>query len=129
VRQRQPVPALLVVDDTMSIRALLIHALRSLVPSAVIAVTDATAAFAVLTARPIPLVITDDHLADMRGDELASAVKAVSPTIKVLRITAGVELDAEAGWEHVDHCLITPFPMRDLVAVVRTVLPGTTSVR
>jgi DNA-binding response OmpR family regulator len=65
----------------------------------------------------------------MRGDELASAIKAASPTTKVLMITADVELDAEAGWASVDHCLIKPFPMRDLVAAVSTMLPSRALVR
>jgi DNA-binding NtrC family response regulator len=106
MRQSQLGPALLVVDDTPSIGELLIHTLRSLVLDEIIAVTDATAALAVLDARPIPLVITDYHLSDMRGDALASAIKSASPTTKVSMITADVELDAEAGWASVDHCLI-----------------------
>jgi DNA-binding response OmpR family regulator len=112
------------VDDTPSIRELLIHTLRSLVPYEIIAVTDATAALAVLAARPVPLLITDYHLSDMRGDELASVIKAASPTAKVLMITADVELDAQAGWASVGLCLIKPFPMRDLVAAVSTLLPS-----
>jgi len=60
----------------------------------------------------------------MRGDELAAAAKAASPATSVLMITADVELDAEAGWTNVDHCLIKPFPMRDLIAAVSTLLPG-----
>ena len=129
MRQSQLGPALLVVDDTPSIRELLIHTLRSLVPYEIIAVTDATAAFAVLAARPIPLLITDYHRSDMRGDELAAAAKAASPATKVLMITADVELDAEAGWASVDRCLIKPFPIRDLVAAVSTLLPGSTVAR
>src|SRR6266540_137026 len=116
-RQCQPVPALLVVDDTPSIRELLIHTLRSLVPYEVIAVTDAPAALAVLSARPVPLLITDYHLSDMRGDALAAAVKSASPATKVMMITADVELDAEAGWADVDQCLITPFPMRGFLHI------------
>jgi CheY-like chemotaxis protein len=107
-RQSQPVPALLVVDDTMRIRELLIHTLRSLVPYAVIAVTDRAAALAVLDARPVPLLITDYHLSDMHGDALASAIKGALPAPSVLMITADVELDAAAGWANVDHCLIKP---------------------
>jgi DNA-binding NtrC family response regulator len=83
VRQSQHGPALLVVDDTPSIRELLMHILRSLVPYEIIAVTDATAALAVLAARPIPFLMSGYHLSDMRGDELAKAVKAASPTTKV----------------------------------------------
>jgi hypothetical protein len=47
----------------------------------------------------------------------------------VLLITADVELDAEAGWASVDCCLIKPFPIRDLVAAVSTLLPGSTVAR
>jgi CheY-like chemotaxis protein len=129
MRQSQPVPVILVVDDTPSIRELLIHTLRSLVPYEVIAVTDATAALAVIAARPVPLVITDYHLADMSGDELASAIKAASPTTKVMLITADVELDTEVGWASVDRCLIKPFPMRDLLAAVSTLLPSNAMAR
>lgn len=60
-RQSQPVPALLVVDDTPSIRKPLIHTLRSLVPYEIIAVTDATAALAVLSARPAHALWTALH--------------------------------------------------------------------
>jgi CheY-like chemotaxis protein len=129
VRQSQPVPALLVVDDTPSIRELVIHTLRSLATYEIIAVTDATAALAVLAARPVPLVIADYHLSDMRGDELAAPAKATWPATSVLMITADVELDAEAGWVDVDHCLIKPFLIRDLIAAVSTLLPSTVPVR
>ena len=55
--------------NTPSIRELLIRTLRSLVPYEVIAVTDTTAALVVLAVQPIPLLITEYHLSDMRGDE------------------------------------------------------------
>ena len=64
----------------MSVRELLMHTLGGVVPYEVIAVTDATAALAVLSVRPVPLVITDYHLADMRGDALAKVIKAASTT-------------------------------------------------
>ena len=82
-----------------------------------------------LDARTILLVITDYHLSDMHGDELASAIKAASPATSVLMITADVELDAEAGWVNVDRCLIKPFPLRELVAAVSTLLPSNERVR
>ena len=98
-------------------------------PYEVIAVTDATAALAVLAARPIPLLMSDYHLSDMRGDELVAAVKATSPTTKVLMITADIELDTEAVSADVDRCLIKPFPMRNLVTAVNALLPSDPSVR
>jgi hypothetical protein len=39
-------------------------------------------------------------------------------------ITTDVELDAEAGWASVDRCLSKPFPIRDLLAAVSTLLPS-----
>jgi two-component system response regulator (stage 0 sporulation protein F) len=129
IRPVQPFPLVLVVDDTPSIRELLIHALHDLVPYAIVAVIDAAAALAVLAARPVPLLITDYHLSDMRGDELAAAVKATSLTTKVLMITADVELDGGDAWPNVDRCLIKPFPLRDLVAAVSTLLPSNERVR
>ena len=75
MRPVQPFPVVLVVDDTPSIRELLIHTLHDLVPYEIVAVTDAMAALAVLAVRPVPLLITDYHLFDMRGDALAAAVK------------------------------------------------------
>lgn len=119
--------ALLVEDNTPSIGELLIHTLHSLVSYEVIAVADATAALAVLAARPILLVITDYHLSNMRGDALASANKGASPITKVMLITA------MSNWRQkragVDHCLIKPFPMRDVIAAVTSLLSGDTSVR
>jgi hypothetical protein len=62
----QPGPAVLLVDDTPSIRQFLLHALAGIVPWELVAVPDATAALAVLAARPVPLLIADYHLNDMR---------------------------------------------------------------
>ena|SRR5215216_1334292 len=129
MRSAQPSPAVLVVDDTTSIRELLIHTLQDLVPYEVVAVTGATAALAVLAARPVALLITDYHLADVRGDALAAAVKAASPTTKVILITADVELDGQEVWPDVDRLLIKPFPLRELVAAVSMLLPENERVR
>ena len=122
MRQAQPLPAVLVVDDTPSIRQLLIHTLHDRVPWEIVAVNDATAALAVLAVRPVPLVITDYHLSDMRGDVLAAAIKAASPTTKIVMITADIAMDDTGMWPNVDRCLIKPFPLRDLLVAVSTLL-------
>jgi DNA-binding NtrC family response regulator len=122
MRHAQPLPAVLLVDDTPSIRQLLIHTLHDHVPWEIVAVNDATAALAVLAARPVPLMITDYHLSDMRGDVLAAAIKAASPTTKVVLITADIAMDGIDVWPNVDRCLIKPFPLRDLLIAVSTLL-------
>ncbi len=119
----QPDPAVLLVDDTPSIRQFLLHALAGIVPWELVAVPDATAALAVLAARPVPLLIADYHLNDMRGDELAAEAKAASPATKVLIISADVELDDERPPPEVDACLIKPFTLGALQAKVRGLLP------
>ena len=118
----QPRPALLVVDDTPSIQQLLIHLLHDVAPYEVMAVSDGAAALTVLGARPVPLVIADYHLPDMRGDALATVVKGQSPDTKVLLITADITLAGGEAWPDVDAFLIKPFPIRDLVAMVRDLL-------
>jgi DNA-binding NtrC family response regulator len=122
MRQAQPLPAVLVVDDTLSIRQLLIHTLHDHVPWEIVAVNDATAALAVLAVRPVPLAITDYHLSDMRGDVLAAAIKAASPMTKIVMITADITMDDMDLWPSVDRCLIKPFPLRDLLVAVSTLL-------
>jgi CheY-like chemotaxis protein len=118
----QSPPTVVVVDDTASIRELLLHSLQGLLPYPVVAVADATTALATLAARPVPLMITDYHLSDMRGDALATAIKAISPATKVLMITADVALDGQQAWVDVDRCLIKPFPLRELIATVGALL-------
>src|SRR3954464_11646254 len=122
MRQTQPLPAVLLVDDTPSIQQLLIHTLHDHVPWEIVAVDNANAALAVLAARPVPLVITDYHLSDMRGDVLAAAIKAASPTTKVVLITADIAMEDTAMGPSVDRCLIKPFRLRDLLAAVSTLL-------
>lgn len=120
----QPLPALLVVDDTPSIQQLLTHLLRDVSQCEVVAVTNAAAALALLARRPVPLVVTDYHLPDLRGDALAAAIKAQSPATKVVIISADIELTDTANWPHVDALLIKPFPVRDLAATVQGLLAG-----
>jgi CheY-like chemotaxis protein len=120
-----PTPALLLVDDTSSIRQVFSHLLREVVPYEIVAVADATAALAVLASRPVPMLIVDYHLPDMGGDELAAAVKRQSPATKVVIITADIELDDKQLDSTIDGYLIKPFPLRDLTALVQSLLPAT----
>jgi CheY-like chemotaxis protein len=125
----QPPPALLLVDDTPSIRQLLTHLLHDVTPWEVVAVPDAAAALVVLAARPVPLVIADYHLPDMSGDTLAAMVKVQSLDTKVIIITADIAVDGIEQWPDVDLYLLKPFPLHDLLAAVETLLPNMTRVR
>jgi CheY-like chemotaxis protein len=125
----QPPPALLLVDDTPSIRQLLIHLLHDVTPWEVVAVPDAAAALAVLDARAVPLVIADYHLPDMSGDALAATIKAQSPDTKIVIITADIAIEGIEQWPGVDVYLIKPFPLHDLLTAVETLLPNVARTR
>jgi CheY-like chemotaxis protein len=125
----EPPPALLLADDTPSIRQLLSHLLLDVTPWEVVAVPDAAAALAVLAARPVPLVIADYHLPDMNGDTLATTIKARSPDTKIVIITADIEFDGSNQWPHVDVCLIKPFRLHELVTTIGTLLPNVARAR
>lgn len=125
----QPPPALLLVDDTPSIRQLLTHLLHDVTPWEVVAVPDAAAALAVLAARPVPLAIADYHLPDMSGDTLAAMVKAHSPDTKVVIITADIAIEGIEQWPDVDLYLLKPFPLHELLTVIETLLPDVARTR
>lgn len=125
----QPLPALLLVDDTLSIRQLLTHLLHDVTPWEVVAVQDAAAALAVVATRPVPLVIADYHLPDMSGDSLAATIKAQSPETKIVIITADIAIDGIDQWPNVDIYLIKPFPLHELLAAVERLLPNVARVR
>jgi hypothetical protein len=124
MRPVQPLPAVLVVDDTPSIRELLIHTLHDLVPYEIVAVTDATAALAVLAARPVPLLITDYHLTDMRGDGQSHVAddQGVADHRRC-------RVDRRGRVARRGSLPVKPFPLRELVAVFSTLLASNASAR
>jgi len=65
----------------------------------------------------------------MRGDVLAAAIKAASPTTKIVMITADIAMDDLGMGSSVDSCLINPFPLGDLLVAVSTLLSSNERVR
>ena len=61
---------------------------------------DATAALAMLDAQPIPLLMSDYHLSNMRGDALAAAAKAAEAATKVWGID---NIGTESGAKEIAH--------------------------
>jgi CheY-like chemotaxis protein len=118
-------PAVLVVDDHPGILTVLHRLLREFVPAhEIVPFSDGESALAHAGQRPVPLVFTDFHMPLMSGLELAAALKAATPEVCVVMITAYDTLDLRrrARASGVDYFLPKPFSFDALEDIVRTVL-------
>jgi CheY-like chemotaxis protein len=116
---------IVLVDDEPMILHMLTMMLRILaLPHALISVTSAAEALALLPQRPIALVITDYSTPEMDGLQLTDAIKATWPTTRVLLITAydTRDLRQSAVAHRVDDVLAKPFTVNQLEVVVRKLL-------
>jgi CheY-like chemotaxis protein len=83
--------------------------------------TSPSAALAAFAAAPerYPLVITDFEMPRMNGLELAQAIRALSPTVKILMATGSVELTEERVLRHgLTGMVRKPFPPATLESAI-----------
>jgi two-component system, response regulator, stage 0 sporulation protein F len=119
-------PALVVIDDERDILTILHRVLRGVSRDYdIIATSDSAEVLAQVELRPVPLVITDYHMAGMNGLQLAAAIKDRVPATCVVLITAFAsgELQNRARL-HVDYYLPKPFALATLEQIVRATLAG-----
>jgi CheY-like chemotaxis protein len=88
-------------------------------------------ALAILEKDRFDLVITDFEMPVMKGDELASAIKARSPKQPVVMITAYAEMIQASGnpLTGVDLIISKPFLLENLREAIAKVAPGAPGVR
>ncbi len=118
-------PAIILVDDDAFVLRILEHTLADLASDYdLVAVVDGAAALALLAQRPVALVITDQHMPDMDGVTLTTAVKAAAPQCPVLLMTGypGPEIQQRAEMAGAEYFLRKPFRVDQLVTTVRTAL-------
>jgi CheY-like chemotaxis protein len=91
--------------------------------------TNGKDALALLSATAFDLVITDFEMPGMRGDELAAAIKARSPSQPVVMITAYAEMLQASGnpLTGVDHIISKPFLLENLREAIAKVAPAPTT--
>ncbi|KKW90809.1 histidine kinase [Sphingobium chungbukense] len=113
----------LVVDDEVAVRMLIIEALTDLGYDAIEA-PDGPAAMELLAqGRDIDLLVTDVGLPGMNGRQLAEALRATRPGLKVLFITGYAE-NAVLNHGHLEagmHVITKPFPMEALASRVKAI--------
>ena len=115
---------ILVVDDEAAIRGLLDRALRER-GHEVVAVNNGQAALeAVLTAEtPYDLVITNNCMPGMEGQELIARIRAARPGLAIVHLddmSGPPDLDLPADVPNITK----PFPMTSLVTRIEEMLPS-----
>jgi CheY-like chemotaxis protein len=82
-------------------------------------------ALSMLAKSQFDLVITDFEMPEMKGDELAAAIKARSPDQRVVMITAYAEMLQASGsaLTGVDHMISKPFLLENLREAIAKVTP------
>ncbi|HXT12132.1 MAG TPA: response regulator [Candidatus Angelobacter sp.] len=92
----------------------------------VVTANDAKEALSVFDKGSFDLVITDFAMPGMKGDELATAIKARSPHQPIIMITAYAEMLQSSGKKMpgVDFLVSKPFLLEHLREAIITVLPA-----
>jgi CheY-like chemotaxis protein len=92
----------------------------------VVTANDGAEALAIFDKNRFDLVITDFAMPGMKGDELAAAIKARSPSQPVVMITAYAEMLQSSGQQlpGVDYLVSKPFLLEHLRDAISTVLPA-----
>jgi CheY-like chemotaxis protein len=112
---------ILLVDDQQSVREA-IGLLLTLDAHTVIEAVDGAAALDLFMRDQFDLVITDFEMPNMKGNELATRIKQVSPSQPILMITAYAERLGEFG-NPVDAILNKPFQLEELRQAMAQLLP------
>ena len=115
----------LVVDDQMTMRALIRSSLQQIGFTDIADAVDGEEAFKALVARPVNLVLSDYNMPKMDGLELLRAVRAHGPTAKIAFIMltgrADKELVQKAVQLGVNNYISKPFTVADLKKKIENV--------
>ena len=119
-----PVRHVLIVDDHPEVCVVLTHVVVELAPDATIveAVDGAEALRAVAQQSP-DLIITDDQRPRMRGLDLIRALRAQGAAMPILALSSEPSVAAAILAAGATAFLAKPFAVRELRALLRTLLP------
>ncbi|MCM2304791.1 MAG: response regulator [Elusimicrobia bacterium] len=107
-------PAVLIVDDDASLRAMLSLSLkRAGYPT--LSASSGAEALELLATRPIDCMVTDGRMDPMDGFELSRQAKALRPDLRIAMVSA-VFSDANAGTSPIDCMFEKPLAVSSLVA-------------
>jgi CheY-like chemotaxis protein len=122
---RKP-PIILIVDDEPEMLDLL-HRLLGTVTQhiEIVAVASGAAALTVIATCAVALVLTDYHMPEMNGIQLADAIKAASPMTRVTIVSVDDRdaLAREAKASAADSFLSRPFGLAALKQLISETVP------
>jgi CheY-like chemotaxis protein len=114
---------ILIVDDDELILAGLRLSFDLLLPGCPVnTVSDAVAALSELRQQPFDLILTDYDMPKMNGLALAQAPHQISPSTRIVLMTAGYshdEIQTRAGSTPLNGLLPKPFTLRELGEILR----------
>jgi two-component system chemotaxis response regulator CheY len=118
----------LVVDDSPTMRRIVINALHSFGYNDVIEASDGQDALAILYTEKIDFVITDWNMPNMNGLELTKAIRndATFGTLPVLMVTTrGIKEDiVQALQAKVNNYIVKPFTPAVLKEKIQAIVPN-----
>ena len=122
--QRGAGETVLVVEDELVVRDLIVEVLQELGYRVLQAVDGPTGLRVLRTSERVDLLVTDVGLPGLNGRQLADQARETRPALKVLFITGYAETAASAsGFLGPGMAMITkPFPMEILVARIRAMI-------
>jgi two-component system, chemotaxis family, chemotaxis protein CheY len=121
----------LVVDDSPTMRRIMINSLKGIGYSEIIEANDGIEAYDKLIAEPVDFIITDWNMPNMTGIELTRKIRTTD-TIKTLPIimvtTRGLKEDIlEALKASVNNFIVKPFTPQILKEKINSVLQASTN--
>ncbi|MBD1209003.1 MAG: response regulator [Ignavibacteria bacterium] len=118
----------LVVDDSPTMRRIVINALHSFGYNDVVEASDGQDALAILYTEKIDFVITDWNMPNMNGLELTKAIRndATFGTLPVLMVTTrGIKEDiVQALQAKVNNYIVKPFTPAVLKEKIQAIVPN-----
>lgn len=119
---------ILVVDDRLGIRKLLVEVLHSAGYN-VIATASGSEAIEKITEHPVDLVLLDMKMSGMDGLETLTKIKSIKPHVKILIMTAYEELEVlkEAARRGSNGHISKPFDIEELKVIIANTLQAETA--
>jgi CheY-like chemotaxis protein len=124
--EAEPMRAIIIVEDEPDILYIMRGLLRELAKGYdIIGVSTSAKALERIADRDVALVITDYHMPEMNGIELAASIQRHTPHIPVIMVTAyaNARLEKQAAAYGVRAFLAKPFALESLKTALAEALP------
>jgi len=114
----------IIADDDIGVRAVLVHIVQQTYPGATVsAVADGLAALHLYDQQGADLVLTNHTMPRMSGISLITALRTRNPTVPIIMVSGDISQAQAARAAGATHFLAKPFTRAQIVQVLISVLP------